>query len=60
MKSNPSSLVRKLLSAIPLVAIQRNAAESRPQVRSASRNHPAERDQNLNRIFMVRFRTQQL
>ena len=60
MKNNSHSIVRKLLTSVPLVALQKNAAGNRSLVRPATRNHPAEREQNLNRIFMVRYRTNHL
>jgi len=60
MKTNNQSIVRKLLSAVPLAALHRNAISSRNPARSDARIHPAEREQNLNRIFMVRYRTSHL
>ena len=60
MKNSSQSIVRKLLTSVPLVALQRNASGNRNQVSPTTRNHPAEREQNLNRIFMVRYRTNHL
>ena len=60
MKNSSQSIVRKLLTAVPLIALQRNASENRTAAHPSTRNHPAEREQNLNRIFMVRYRTNHL
>jgi hypothetical protein len=56
MRNNGNSLVRKLLASVPLVTLQQNASDNRRPSRDARRDHPAEREQNLQRIFMVKYR----
>jgi hypothetical protein len=57
MRNNGNSFVRKLLASVPLVTLQQNASDNKRTAREPRREHPAEREQNLQRIFMVRYRT---
>jgi hypothetical protein len=55
MRNNGNSIVRKLLASVPLVTLQQNAEHRKP-LREAKRAHDSVREQNLQRIFMVKYR----